>query len=288
MTVRISKRRVDMNGVQLRLSKGADVASATALALGTDGNYFDVTGTTTITSIGAITTGTVVRLHFDGALTLTHHVTNLILPSAANITTATGDNAEFTEYATGVWRCTNYTKASGEAVVGGGSGAWTLIDTQAETDGAGGASLTITGLSGDNYECYAIVLSGFQPVNDQADLWLRTGSGSISTSGYNNQGAENGASTSGLTSAIDCISSVRSSTDGTGVGIAYLHPMRYDGVTAIHGDFYSPSSANIRSIFGGALPAAAGDTADRIQVLFDTGNIKYGRMTVFGIMGHVA
>src|SRR5574343_1836492 len=32
-------------------AKGADVASANALALGTDGNYFDITGTTTITSI---------------------------------------------------------------------------------------------------------------------------------------------------------------------------------------------------------------------------------------------
>jgi hypothetical protein len=46
---------LDCAGYQIQWSKGADVASATALALGTDGNYFDVTGTTTITSIG--TTG---------------------------------------------------------------------------------------------------------------------------------------------------------------------------------------------------------------------------------------
>lgn len=98
------------------LSKGVDVASASALTLGTDGNYFDITGTTAITSISAISVGTVVKLHFDGILTLTHHATDLILPSGANITTAAGDEAEFIEYATGDWRCLNYTKANGQSV----------------------------------------------------------------------------------------------------------------------------------------------------------------------------
>ena len=104
-------------GVQ-RWAKGADVASAAALTLGTDGNYFDITGTTGITSIGTLGVGTVVKLHFDAALTLTHHATDLILPGGANITTAAGDEAEFVEYAAGDWRCTVYTKANGNAVVG--------------------------------------------------------------------------------------------------------------------------------------------------------------------------
>lgn len=98
-------------------AKGADVASANALTLGADGNYFDITGTTSITSIGTVGIGTWVRLHFDGALTLTHHATDLILPSGANITTAAGDEAEFVEYATGDWRCVSYTKATGKAPV---------------------------------------------------------------------------------------------------------------------------------------------------------------------------
>jgi hypothetical protein len=93
-----------------REAKGADVASATALVLGTDGDYFDVTGTTTITSIGTLGVGTTVKLHFDDALTLTHHATDLILPGAANITTVAGYEMEFTEYATGDWRCTGYTR----------------------------------------------------------------------------------------------------------------------------------------------------------------------------------
>jgi len=105
------------NSNQIQWSKGADVASATALPVLTDGNYFDVTGTTTITSINTTAVGTVIKLHFDGILTLTHDATNLILPSAANITTAAGDEFEFLEYASGDYRCTAYVLASGRAVI---------------------------------------------------------------------------------------------------------------------------------------------------------------------------
>ena len=96
------------NSAIVKFSKGADVVSAAALTLGTDGNYFDVTGAVTITSIATAGVGTVVKLHFDAALTLTHHATDLILPGGANIVTAAGDEAEFVEYAAGDWRCTNY------------------------------------------------------------------------------------------------------------------------------------------------------------------------------------
>lgn len=100
-------------------AKGADVASAGALTLGSDGNYFDITGTTAITSIATKGVGTIVKLHFDAALTLTHHATDLVLPTGANITTAAGDEAEFMEYATGDWRCTNYQRANGTALATG-------------------------------------------------------------------------------------------------------------------------------------------------------------------------
>lgn len=111
-------------------AKGADVASAAALTLGDDGNYFDVTGTTAITSIATVGVGTVIKLHFDGALTLTHHSTDLVLPGGANITTAAGDEAEFVEYASGDWRCTTYQKASGKAISGG------IVQSQSQFTGA--------------------------------------------------------------------------------------------------------------------------------------------------------
>lgn len=98
-------------------SKGSDVASANALVLGSDGNYFDITGVTAILSIGTIGIGTVVILHFDGILTLTHNATDLIMPSGANITTAAGDEAMFVEYDTDDWRCISYTRADGQALI---------------------------------------------------------------------------------------------------------------------------------------------------------------------------
>lgn len=96
----------------LKFDQGADISSASALTLGSDGNAFDVTGTTAITSINTVGVGTWVLLQFDGALTLTHHATNLILPGGANITTAAGDIALMYEYGSGTWRCASYMTAS--------------------------------------------------------------------------------------------------------------------------------------------------------------------------------
>ena len=107
-------------------TKGSDVASVAALILG-DGNYFDITGTATITSIGTKGVGTTIKLHFDGILTLTHNATDLILPGVANITTAAGDEAEFVEYATGDWRCVNYTRADGTAIVSSPLAGWEFV-----------------------------------------------------------------------------------------------------------------------------------------------------------------
>ena len=115
-------------------TKGDDIASATALTLGKDGNLFDVTGTTTITSIATQGIGSYVTLQFDGALTFTHNSSDLILPGAANITTAAGDIAVMYEYASADWRCVSYTKASGVAVVVA-SGGFTLATEQATTSG---------------------------------------------------------------------------------------------------------------------------------------------------------
>lgn len=108
---------VDVLGI-IRQTKGADISSTAALAIAADSNYADVDGTDSITSL--VTTGrigTVVKLHFNGALTLTHDATDLILPGGADITTASGDEGEFIEYASADFRCTMYTKAAGVAVV---------------------------------------------------------------------------------------------------------------------------------------------------------------------------
>ncbi|MDH5570586.1 MAG: hypothetical protein OEY89_02405 [Gammaproteobacteria bacterium] len=96
-------------------SKGADVASASPCVLGTDGNYFDITGTTGFSAF-TVAAGILFAVQFDGALTLTHGA-SLNLPGAANITTAAGDEMLCYSTAANTVRALNYTKADGTAVV---------------------------------------------------------------------------------------------------------------------------------------------------------------------------
>jgi len=159
-------------------TKGADISSATSLTLGKDGNQFDVTGTTTITSIATQGIGSYVTLHFDGALTFTHHSTDLILPGAASITTAAGDIAVMYEYASADWRCVSYTKASGVAVVvaAGGLTVGGVVATTSGTDISLGSSLSNVARMTISYETQS--LASGTPKLQIGD------SGGFHTSGY--------------------------------------------------------------------------------------------------------
>ncbi len=115
----------NMSGKAFNEAKGAAVASAGTTDIWTpaDGNYIHITGTTTITSLGtAPQAGAERTVIFDGALTLTHNATSLILPGAANITTAAGDRAIVRADTTANMIVVAYTKASGTAVVAATSG----------------------------------------------------------------------------------------------------------------------------------------------------------------------
>ena len=97
--------------------KGTDEASAGTVAFD-EGGYFHITGTTTITDIDWTTAknGRMAWVVFDGALTLTHNATTLILPGGANITTAIGDRALFVQDATDNVYCLAYIKADGRTI----------------------------------------------------------------------------------------------------------------------------------------------------------------------------
>ena len=106
-------------------SRGTDIASAGTINLTTaTGNAVDVTGTTTITAI-TLADGAERTVRFTGALTLTNG-SSLVLPGAANITTAAGDFAVFRGYAAGVVRCENYVRANGTSVASNGTGTGTI------------------------------------------------------------------------------------------------------------------------------------------------------------------
>jgi hypothetical protein len=100
--------------------KGTDIASASPTVT-TTGNYFDVTGTTTIAAF-VVDANRQFFCQFAGVLQLTHNATDLDLPGEANITTAAGDVAEFFSTGSNDVHCVNYTKADGTAVVASAGG----------------------------------------------------------------------------------------------------------------------------------------------------------------------
>lgn len=133
----------------LEMAKGADVASASSLTLGDDGNYFDVTGTVTITGIATKGVGTFVTLHFDDVVTITHHATNLVMPGGVDLTTSAGTEITFVEYSNGAWRCVGWLDPSptgtGSQVL---STTPTLVTPQVDTinESTGGSGVTIDGM----------------------------------------------------------------------------------------------------------------------------------------------
>lgn len=93
-------------------SKGTALASASTTTLANaTGDFVHITGTATINSFGAANAGTVRVLVFDGAATLVHNATSMILPGGANIQTAAGDSAIFVSEGSSNWRCVSYQRA---------------------------------------------------------------------------------------------------------------------------------------------------------------------------------
>jgi len=108
---------LDANGNYIQTEKGGDIASASPTVIDTDGDYFNVTGTTNFAAF-TVAADRQFTLQFDGILTMTHHATNLDLPGEANITTAAGDVATFQSTGANTVQCINYTRADGTAIVG--------------------------------------------------------------------------------------------------------------------------------------------------------------------------
>ncbi len=250
-----------------RWAKGADVASAGALTLGTDGNYFDITGTTTITSIATVSIGTWVRLHFDGALTLTHHATDLVLPTGANITTAAGDEAEFIEYASGDWRCVSYSAATGRALTGN-------ITLGSPTTTTSGTSHDYTGVPAGTKEIL-IAFSGVS-LSGTSDILVQIGdAGGIETTGYISAtatAAGNNSSTAGFIVRM-----------AAGANVAYGH-MLLSLVDAAAFEWVSSHSARVAATTcttgGGNKALSAELTQVRITTVNGTDTFDAGKANV--------
>ena len=107
----------DLSGA-VNTAKGTAIASATTTDIwAATGNFVHITGTTTITGFGtAPQAGAWRMVVFDGALTLTHGASAIVLPGSASITTAANDMAlVFADTTTK--HLVAYFKADGTAVV---------------------------------------------------------------------------------------------------------------------------------------------------------------------------
>lgn len=103
----------------LNLAPAVTVTAAATTNIGAaNSNSVTINGATTITAFDTITDGARRYVTFAGALTLTHNAASLILPTGANIVTATGDTAEFVSLGAGNWKCLSYNKAAGTALKG--------------------------------------------------------------------------------------------------------------------------------------------------------------------------
>lgn len=105
----MNKNGVNNLTAAMNFAQGANIASAATTDIGAaTGNYVNVTGATTITGLGTAQAGTVRWVRFTGALTLTHNISSLILPGAANILTEANDVACFVSMGSGNWFCSSF------------------------------------------------------------------------------------------------------------------------------------------------------------------------------------
>lgn len=105
---------LDPNNNFIGMDQGSDLASAAPLILGTDGDYFNVTGTTGF-AVMTVAANRFFVLQFDGALVVTHGA-SIVIPGGANFTTNPGDHFQCFSIATNTVRIVAITRANGTPV----------------------------------------------------------------------------------------------------------------------------------------------------------------------------
>jgi hypothetical protein len=268
-------------------AKGADIASAATINLtAATGNLVHITGTTTITAI-TIPSGAERTLVFDGALTLTHHATTLILPSGANITTAAGDSCIVRGDGSGNARVISYTKASGQSVVTVPS-ALILLSTVTASNSA---TVDIETTFNSTYDAYMIVASGLTVDTDGANLGMRLKiSGAYSATGYisHQMHPESGAATyvgTGNAAAHIAISEGMGNAAGEcGNFTIHIHnPTSTTLQKPVHWTGGSiRSTGTIRVAFGAGSNTDTGAVTG-VRFLMSAGNIVSGTFRLYGI-----
>ena len=182
-------------------TKGADIASAATVVIGTDGSYFDITGTTGISTQFTVDAGRRFTLQFDGAVTITDNAA-ITLSGAANFTTAAGDILSFVAVAANTVVQTGYSLVDGGSPISASTGnfkflaclssdnanklgdgaTWNTSDgtnswTEIYDEGSGFSAGTWTAPSdagGKYIICVNIFMAGITTSHDQIKISIRT------------------------------------------------------------------------------------------------------------------
>lgn len=273
--------------------KGSDIASvAGTMDIGAvEGLMHDITGALAITGLGTVRAGIHKWLKFEGAATLTHNATSLILPGAANITCADGDTALFISEGSGNWRCLSFQRAG----FAPWTGTWQLINTYTPS---AVASQAITGFDSTKYSDYKIVVERIAPANDNVGLSMRSSTnGGISYDATSGDYAHAGHYTIGSAGSAGTNTNITSTAElvllaGNSVGnaanrncsgeILILNP-----ATAAHCQFLwhfvlVNSTGTFVMVNGGGIRLTAADV-DAVQLLFGAGNIASGTIRFYGL-----
>jgi hypothetical protein len=266
-------------------TKGADIASASTLVVGTDGSYFDITGTTGITGF-TVDAGRTFTLQFDGIVTLTNGA-SLVLSGAANFTTAAGDRLTFTAVAADTVVQVGHSLVSGGSPVATGGGNWELVSTQtASAD----ASIDWTGLS--NPATYAIVVNAHTPSNDGPNIICRIGdSGGFKSATYAHGRSTNsttGGTAGSYASQASGSGMILASGTGTDTGENWSGIIFASLSSAEYSYFYGNYCAGTTvagtyhwGSFGGTYSGVI--TPDRLQITQSSGNVQTGQFTLYRI-----
>jgi len=251
-------------------SKGADIASASETDIaGTSGFYNDITGTTAITDLGEVDAGVHKVVKFEGALTLTHNATSLILPGGANITTADGDVAWFMSEGSGNWRCVHYQRANGSHL------GPVLTAAQASTSGT---SIDFTGIP-PWAKKITVQLAGVS-TSGTDDILVQIGdSGGVETTGYLSAVSvlSNSVTTTNSTSGFGVVDAIAAASVLHGTLVLTLEDSA--AFTWVESGSLSQSNTAIMHISAGSKSLSA--ALDRVRITtsggtdtFDAGSIS--------------
>lgn len=279
---------LDPNSQYIGWDKGGDIASASPLVIDTDGNMFDVTGTTGFSTM-TVAADRKFTLQFDGALTITDGAP-ITLTGNANHTTAAGDILHCQSTAANVVLC-DIVKTDGTAVTQG-SGAWTKLATATASNSA---TIDFTSSIDSTYEEYVIVGISVVPATDGTTLqyFSSTNGGSTFDTGASDYNQTSFSQTNGAAVAIGggggdafmplTLAIGGASGESTNFTIHISNPSNSSVNTLFQHSSYSLGTGGLIQHFYGSAQRQSAADVDAMRIKAATGNITSGEFKLYGI-----